>query len=293
MQLLGTRVHTVTSGTAYYSFLLKVTDLSGVDSSGTQNNFFAGFGDTLGPQDGTLLRAATRLYTRKAGSGFNLGVARNSSTPADWVFDTTHRSLNEVLFVVGCYDYNNHTAKLWINPSGATFGASAAPSPTITADRGRRLELNGIRALVLGCRTTLRPAAWWMSCAWAPPGAMYRRTGHRVRRRIRSLNAGATATFWSWGGWSGVEATSGERTTLPSPTAGEYSGERQHTVHTNLVLADAGGYSVTVSNSWLHYQLGGTAYGKRTDSSSTQSVSQTLPSERTRCSRSSRTELRH
>src|SRR5947207_11370096 len=29
----------ITSGTAYYSFLLKVTDLSVVDTTGTQNNF--------------------------------------------------------------------------------------------------------------------------------------------------------------------------------------------------------------------------------------------------------------
>jgi len=107
---------TVTNGTAYYSFLLKVTDLTNVDSTGTQNNFFAGFGDTIGNQNATLLRAATRLYTRKAGSGFNLGVARNSSTSSDWVFETTQRNLNDVLFVVGSYNYANHTANLWVNP---------------------------------------------------------------------------------------------------------------------------------------------------------------------------------
>src|SRR5436190_1405587 len=49
-----------TSGAVYFSFLLKVFDLSAVDTSGTQNNYFAGFGDTIGPQNATLLRAATR-----------------------------------------------------------------------------------------------------------------------------------------------------------------------------------------------------------------------------------------
>ena len=140
----------VTSGTAYYSFLLKVTDLSGVDTSGTQNNFFAGFGDTIGNQNAALLRAATRLYTRKSGTGFNLGVARNSSTPADWVFETTQRSLNTVLFVVGCYDYGNHTAKLWINPSSSTFGSERGPDTDYYRHRGRRPELQRHTSLCAG-----------------------------------------------------------------------------------------------------------------------------------------------
>ena len=186
----------VTNGTAYYSFVLKVTDLWGVDTSGTQNNFFAGFGDTIGNQNAALLRAATRIYTRRAGAGFNLGVARNSSTPANWVFDTTQRNLNDVLFVVGGYDYGNHTAKLWINPATATFGASAAPSPTITATAGADLNANGIRAFVLGCRTNpppgclvdeLRVGTTWAYVTGAPD---------IVEQPVnQTFDAGATAAF--------------------------------------------------------------------------------------------------
>src|SRR5262249_42862787 len=112
---------TTTNGVVYFSFLLKVLDLSGINTSGTQNNYFAGFGDTTGNQNATLLRAATRLYTRRAGNGFNLGVARNSNNTGDWVFDSTQRSTNQVLFIVGSYDYASHSASLWINPASSTF----------------------------------------------------------------------------------------------------------------------------------------------------------------------------
>src|SRR5580765_4259963 len=101
---------TTTTGSVDFSFLLKVTDLSAIDSSGTQNNFFAGFGDTTGNQNATLLRAATRIYTKRSGTGFVLGVARNSNTTSQWIFDTTQRNTNDTLFVVGSYNYDNHTA---------------------------------------------------------------------------------------------------------------------------------------------------------------------------------------
>ena len=139
-----------TNGTVYYSFLLKVTDLSGLDSSGTQNNFLAAFGDTTGNQNATLLRGATRLYSKRAGSGFNLGVARNTSTPGDWVFDATVRPTNQVLFIAGSYDYSAHTANLWINPPAASFGSNAPPAPTITATAGADLNANGKGDMLAG-----------------------------------------------------------------------------------------------------------------------------------------------
>lgn len=243
---------TVTSGTAYYSFLLKVTDLSGVDTSGTQNNFFAGFGDTTGNQNATLLRAATRVYTRKAGSGFNLGVARNSSTPADWVFDTTQRSLNTVLFVVGCYDYSSHTAKLWINPASTTFGASTAPTATITATAGADLNSNGIRAFVLGCRTNappgclvdeLRVGTTWAYVTGAPDVA--------VQPVDQALNAGATAMF-------SVQAVGGSplsyqwrKDGIALTNGGRLFGANTTTLSvSNIIQGDVGGYSVRITNSY-------------------------------------------
>ena len=243
---------TVTSGTAFYSFLLKVTDLSGVDTSGTQNNFFAGFGDTIGNQNATLLRAATRIYTRKAGSGFNLGVARNSNTPADWAFDTTQRSLNTVLFVVGCYDYGNHTAKLWINPSSSTFGASTAPTATITATAGADLNSNGLRAFVLGCRTNpppgclvdeLRIGTTWAYVTGAPDIA--------EQPADQTLDAGSAATFT-------VKAAGGfplgyqwRKDGIALTNSSRIFGANLATLSvSSVVQGDTGSYSVRITNSY-------------------------------------------
>jgi arylsulfatase A-like enzyme len=243
---------TVTSGAAYYSFLLKVTDLSGVDTTGTQNNYFAGFGDTVGNQNATLLRTAAKLLTRKAGAGFNLGVARNSNTASDWVFESTQRSLNSVLFIVGCYDYSTHTAKLWINPSSSTFGASAAPAATLTATAGADLNSNGIRAFVLGCRTNpppgclvdeLRIGTTWAYVTGAPDIA--------EQPTDQTLDAGATANFAvkAAGGlpltyrWrrNGVDLTDNGRIVGAGTAALAIS---------SLGQTDAGSYSVRITNSF-------------------------------------------
>jgi arylsulfatase A-like enzyme len=146
-----------TQGAVYFSFLLKVVDLAGVNRTGTEDNYFAAFGDNVGAQDATLLRAATRVLAKRSGRGFMLGVARNSNKPGDWVFDNMPRNTNEVLFVVGSYDYNDHTANLWIDPPVSTFRSGRPPPPTITARRGADLNRNGVRSFVLGCRTNITP----------------------------------------------------------------------------------------------------------------------------------------
>jgi arylsulfatase A-like enzyme len=147
-----------TRGTVYFSFLLKVTDVSAVNSTGRENNYFAAFGDNVGEQDAALVRAATRVLAKKSGDGFKLGVGRNSNRPADWVFDDTERKVGDVLFVVGSYNYGEHTANLWIDPAQSSFGTARPPAPTVTARRGADLNRNGIRSFVLGCRTNNPPA---------------------------------------------------------------------------------------------------------------------------------------
>lgn len=187
---------TTTTGAVYFSFLLKVTDVSALDTSGAQDNFFIGFGDTVGQQNATLLRAVTRVYSRRAAGGFNLGVARNSGAPSNWVFENTVRRLDEVLFVVGSQDYDQHTANLWVNPAPSTFGAAMPPAPTLTATRGADLNANGVRALVLGCRTNAPPACFVdelrVGSSWAlVTGSL----GIAAQPASQTLDAGLEARF--------------------------------------------------------------------------------------------------
>ena len=180
----------------YFAFLLNITNLGSIDSTGTQNNFFAGFGDTVGNQNAALIRGVTKIYTKRSGNGFELGVARNSNTASDWVFDTTPRNTSTVLFIVGSYDYDAHTANLWINPAASSFGNAAAPAPTITATRGSDLNTNGIRAFVLGCRTNATPACLVddlrIGTSWAlVTGGLAIAT----QPADLTINAGSTAVF--------------------------------------------------------------------------------------------------
>ena len=136
-------------------------------------------------------------FTRKnPASGYQLGIARNSNTSSDWVFDTTQRNTNDVLFIVASYDYDSHTANLWIDPSASTFGAATAPTPTITATAGSDLNTSGIHAFVLGCRTNAPPACLVddlrIGTAWAlVTGGL----AFGTQPLDQTLNAGTTAAF--------------------------------------------------------------------------------------------------
>lgn len=144
----------VTAGRAYYSFILKITDISAVVTS-PSDNFFTCFSDDPNAQPNLLARGGAKILTRKSGAGFVLGIGK-STTPADYVYDTTVYHPGEVLFVVAAYERTGSgtIADLWINPSPATLGASAAPAPTLTCTTGTQgdINVNGVRAFVIACQ---------------------------------------------------------------------------------------------------------------------------------------------
>jgi hypothetical protein len=128
----------VTSGTVYYSMLVRVNDLTGLTNT-TTGSFFAGLNNGTGPgasitQGGALLMIHLDPDTAEA---YNLGVAVNPAN-ADRIFEETARILGETLLVVGAYEFkpgaDNDVAYLWINPASDTFGADAPPPPTVTSD---------------------------------------------------------------------------------------------------------------------------------------------------------------
>jgi arylsulfatase A-like enzyme len=148
----------VTGGRAYYSFILKITDISAVSAS-PADNFFSCFSDDPNPQPNLLARGGAKILTMQSGDGYVLGIGK-STVATDYVYDTKVYHTNEVLFVVASYERtgNGTIANLWINPSPATFGASAPPAPTVTCTTGTQADLNanGVRAFVIACQ---RPSA--------------------------------------------------------------------------------------------------------------------------------------
>jgi MYXO-CTERM domain-containing protein len=126
----------ITSGTAYYSMLVKVSDLGVLTGTtagiigGLSSNPGAAGGNTNNP---TVLSA---LFARPGtvADTYQLGVSRNSNpTNASFGSDI---ALGDTVFVVGSNEIvsgtQNDIARLWINPDGADFGAASAPAETLT-----------------------------------------------------------------------------------------------------------------------------------------------------------------
>lgn len=150
------------SGTFYYSYLLKITDVSTVPTTNA-NNAFAGFSDTAGAQPQQLARLGTRVVTKRLNNGFVIGLARNNVV-ADYVYDTVERNVNDVLFLVGSYELVGGVTNvnLWINPDTNTFGSLTPPAPTLSASNysgtGGALNVNGVRSFAILCQNAIAPS---------------------------------------------------------------------------------------------------------------------------------------
>ncbi|MGH8023018.1 MAG: hypothetical protein ACRED1_05530 [Limisphaerales bacterium] len=157
---LFTNSSSITTGTLYYSFALKLTDIGGMASGGA---FWAGFNNSSGAQANTPTTVASRVYTRAAGDGFNFGISKATSTALDIVWDTTNYDSGETVFLVGSYTFNPDTtnddvASLWVNPAPSTFGAASAPAPALTTSADADINSGAIRSFVLMNRIASEPA---------------------------------------------------------------------------------------------------------------------------------------
>jgi hypothetical protein len=145
----------ITSGTVYFSFALRLTDVSAVTTSGI---FWAGFNNSLGSQSTTPTTVSTRLITKPSGAGFQIGLDRNSGQASAFVYDPTVYNLGDTVFVVGAYAINsgtaNDVAKLWVNPSSVTFGGAEPGGNLSFAGTGADITVN---SLVIFDRATTSP----------------------------------------------------------------------------------------------------------------------------------------
>lgn len=157
---LFTNSSSITTGTIYYSFALKLTDISGMTPGGA---FWVGFNNSSGAQANTPTTVASRVYTRATGDGFNFGISKATSTASEIAWDTTNYDPGETVFLVGSYTFNTDTtnddvASLWVNPAPSTFGAASAPLPTLTTSSGADINSGAIRSFVLMNRIAVEPA---------------------------------------------------------------------------------------------------------------------------------------
>lgn len=113
-----------TSGTVYCSFILNVTGLGSLNTTG---GYFAGF------IQGTTTNFGSTTWLRLDGSGFNIGV-NPRTTPANTAWAAGTMSINTSYFIVISYEIVSGTindiVKLWVNP---TLGLGSEPAVTSSA----------------------------------------------------------------------------------------------------------------------------------------------------------------
>lgn len=150
----------ISTGTLYYSFAVKLNDITGMSAGGV---FWAGFNNSSGAQTSTPTTVATRVYTRASAGGFNFGLSKATSTATNIIWDNTIHYPGEPIFLVGSYTFNitstnDDVANLWINPAPSTFGAAFAPSPALTTSSDADINSGAIESFVLLNRNAGEPA---------------------------------------------------------------------------------------------------------------------------------------
>ena len=120
--------NSITSGSLYYSLLLRVDDLGALNTAGGSVICF----------NNTSITAATTttpsvlcsvLYLKKTGTAdFLIGVAKNSSP----VYDSTARHLGDTILIVCKHSFSLGATLMWINPDPSTLGTTE-PTATLTS----------------------------------------------------------------------------------------------------------------------------------------------------------------
>jgi hypothetical protein len=126
-----------TTGTVYYSMILKVNDVTNLTNT-TTGSFLAGLNNVTGAGLSIAAAGASLMIHRDAvdTAGYNLGVAVSTAN-ADRFFDTADHTAAQTLFIVAAYQFgpnaDDDNAYLWINPASASFGTNNIPAPDVTS----------------------------------------------------------------------------------------------------------------------------------------------------------------
>jgi hypothetical protein len=138
-----------TSGTVYYSFLLNVTALGSLNTTG---GYFTGF------SEGSTTTFGATVWLRSDGAGYDIGInPKTTATNTAWTSGTT--PLNSTVLVVVSYQMVagtlNDVVRLWVNP----VPGGAEPTVTASATNGVASDLVNInRILIRQDGTTATPS---------------------------------------------------------------------------------------------------------------------------------------
>ncbi len=149
------------SGTIYYSCIVKITDITGLSSSGV---FWAGFNNSANTQATVPSIVHTRIVTRTNGVGFQIGLDKSSGGAANFQWEPTVFNVGDTIFVVGSYTFvgavgTDDFSQMWVNPDPANFGgANTAPTTNVlTATVGNDVNGGQIASFCLFNRNAAQP----------------------------------------------------------------------------------------------------------------------------------------
>jgi len=111
------------TGTNYYSYLLRVTAVGGMTAEGYCSGYY---------QSPTSTTSASMVWIKPDASGFDIGLSTRLTSVKSYSGST--KSLNTTYLIVACYKFidgvTNDSSYLWINPDASTFGKTQ-PAPTL------------------------------------------------------------------------------------------------------------------------------------------------------------------
>ncbi len=143
------RFDSTATGIVYFSFLVKVTDVGGLTTTG---GYFVGFYQTS-----TSATTGAPVYIRTDGSDIDFGIAGRLTAPISW---STIKSVGTTYLLVGAYQFvdgtTNDSVKLWIDPDALTFGG-VEPEPTLTAVNTLTDMTSVVRFMIRQDAATLTP----------------------------------------------------------------------------------------------------------------------------------------
>jgi hypothetical protein len=156
---LSVPVGGITSGSAYFSFALKMTDISALTSGGL---YWAGFNNVQSQNAGTgrAGTVVTRVLARSATGGYNIGLQQGTGGSFNTAWDSRVFTTDDTLFLVGSYTFNtgsttDDVARLWVNPDASTFAAEATPGGELTSTGGN--DIARVASFILYNRSASEP----------------------------------------------------------------------------------------------------------------------------------------
>ena len=129
------------SGTGYFSFLLKVSNTTGLSTTG---EYFTGFSTTSGTSGVNVFGPRVFVKTGSIAGTFNLGVQNYTGGTPTQTYTTDYPVGTTVLVVVKLNTTTSpYTADLFINP----VPGAAEPAPTVTNNSGTQTTFTGFGAV--------------------------------------------------------------------------------------------------------------------------------------------------